>query len=621
MKIINYLKKNETSLIILLLATLLILPKWILSVIFFDENITLRIINDVSDAAYLPIINSFSDLNLSNSYDNNLHNLKLISYPVISLAINSFFFKLLGSYSFLFLEVVCTAVFLWIFYNILLEFNFSYLSSLALPVFFFILPTFLIDLASLDIESLRLLSLNFESFYSTRFPRPIISNLFFFSYIFFIIKFYKDDIKSIKNTFIITILIGLTSNLFFYLFFIEFFLLIIVFSIKFKTKLLGFLFNNFKHFLYCSLLLLLLLGVFQIQIFFSEPDYIKRMGVFSINTYQKKILFEYLYNFIFGIEFLFLFSLNTVFLFLSKNKLLKIFYYLFISSIISPIFFFTFLDKGVDYYHFFNWIVITGFLFPFMSILYFLDRKFLKYFKRFQYKNLIFLGIFGFLFYFNLNNFVNFKTLATNEHLKRYELNETTNFISQNHLFDNKKIKILNINYKLSIWFLLSDYNNFSIIPVSFWTPKTDLMLEEELISSMKFLGLSNDNFYSLIKNKKKSWRFKNEFTFNYFGRKYLANSLVTFNNDISDYTKIEQSFILSNNLLNSHQVIIPKSEINRLLNKFKKQNKIINPDIVILNNKINKFDNNNFCLIFKNNSFLIYSNRKLNPECLLVKN
>ena len=621
MKIINYLKKNETSLIILLLATLLILPKWILSVIFFDENITLRIINDVSDAAYLPIINSFSDLNLSNSYDNNLHNLKLISYPVISLAINSFFFKLLGSYSFLFLEVVCTAVFLWIFYNILLEFNFSYLSSLALPVFFFILPTVLRDLASLDIESLRLLSLNFESFYSTRFPRPIISNLFFFSYIFFIIKFYKDDIKSIKNTFIITILIGLTSNLFFYLFFIEFFLLIIVFSIKFKTKLLGFLFNNFKHFLYCSLLLLLLLGVFQIQIFFSEPDYIKRMGVFSINTYQKKILFEYLYNFIFGIEFLFLFLLNTVFLFLSKNKLLKIFYYLFISSIISPIFFFTFLDKGVDYYHFFNWIVITGFLFPFMSILYFLDRKFLKYFKRFQYKNLIFLGIFGFLFYFNLNNFVNFKTLATNEHLKRYELNETTNFISQNHLFDNKKIKILNINYKLSIWFLLSDYNNFSIIPVSFWTPKTDLMLEEELISSMKFLGLSNDNFYSLIKNKKKSWRFKNEFTFNYFGRKYLANSLVTFNNDISDYTKIEQSFILSNNLLNSHQVIIPKSEINRLLNKFKKQNKIINPDIVILNNKINKFDNNNFCLIFKNNSFLIYSNRKLNPECLLVKN
>ena len=91
MEIINYLKKNQISLIILLLSLLLILPKWILSFTFFDENITLRIINDTSDAAYYPLINSFSDFNLSNSYDDNLNNLKLISYPFIGLAINSFF--------------------------------------------------------------------------------------------------------------------------------------------------------------------------------------------------------------------------------------------------------------------------------------------------------------------------------------------------------------------------------------------------------------------------------------------------------------------------------------------------------------------------------------------------
>ena len=91
MEIISYLKKNQITLIILLLSLLLILPKWILSFIFFDENITLRIINDTSDAAYYPLINSFSDFNLSNSYDDNLNNLKLISYPFIGLAINSFF--------------------------------------------------------------------------------------------------------------------------------------------------------------------------------------------------------------------------------------------------------------------------------------------------------------------------------------------------------------------------------------------------------------------------------------------------------------------------------------------------------------------------------------------------
>ena len=409
MVIINHLKKNRISLTILLFSLLLILPKWILSFTFFDENITLRIINDTSDTLYYPLINSFSDFNLSNSYDDNKNNLKLISYPLIGLAINSFFFKLIGVYSFIFLEIICTSLFLWIFYSIFCELNFSHLSSLVLPVFFFILPSVLRDLALLDIEALRLLSLNFTSFYSTRFPRPIISNLFFFGFIFFTIRFYKDNINSIKNTFIITILVGFTINLFFYLFFIEFFLLIIILFIKFKTKLFNFLYNNFKHFFYCLLIVLLFLGIFQIQIFFSEPDYIKRLGVFTINADQKRILLEYLYNFIFGVEFLFLFLINIIFLILSKNKFLNIFYFVFISSIVSLIFFFTVMNKGVDYYHFFNFIIITGFLFPVISSLYYLDTKFIKYFKALQYKVLIFLILFGFLFYSNLNNFIDFK--------------------------------------------------------------------------------------------------------------------------------------------------------------------------------------------------------------------
>jgi hypothetical protein len=625
MKINYYLKKNHISLIFLFLATLLILPKWILSFSLFDEDIILRIINDVSDATYFPIINSFSDLNFSNSYSGNIDNLKLISYPIIGLFVNSFFFKILGGFSFILLELVCTTLFLWIFYNIFLLLNFYKWSSLALSVFFFILPLILKDIATLDIESLKILSLNFESFYSTRFPRPAISNLFFFGFIFFIIKFYKDDTRSIKNTFIITILISFTINIFFYLFFIEFFLLIIIFYLKFRNNLFVFLLNNFKHFFYCLLILLFFLIIFQSQIFFSEPDYVRRLGVFNINSEQKKILFEYLYNFIFGAEFLFLILINTIFLFLTNNKDIKIFYYLFISSIISPIFFFMILDKGVDYYHFFNWIVITGFLFPLISTLYFLDNIFVKYLKAHQHKSLIFIFIFCSLFYSSLNNFLNFKTKASNESLKRYELNEITKFIYKNELFEKKNIEILNLNYELSIWLLLNDFNNFSIIPVSFWTPKTDYTIENELISSIKFLGLDKKNFNDLIENKMKSWRFKNEFVFNYFGRKYLANSLVSFNNNNSDYTQTEKNFMLSNNLLISHQVIIPKSEIDRLLKKFEKDSIIINPDIVIIDNevdkKIDKFNNDDFCLIFKNNRFSIYSNNKSNPKCLLSKN
>ena len=63
----------------------IILPKWILSYTFFDENIILRIINDASDAAYFPIINSYSDLNFSNSYSETITDLKLISFPHLCL--------------------------------------------------------------------------------------------------------------------------------------------------------------------------------------------------------------------------------------------------------------------------------------------------------------------------------------------------------------------------------------------------------------------------------------------------------------------------------------------------------------------------------------------------------
>ena len=624
MKLNYQLKKKNFFIIILIIATLLILPKWVLSYTFFDENIILRIIHDASDAAYFPIINSYSDLNFSNSYSEIITDLKLISFPIIGLIVNSFFFKILGGFSFIFLELVCTVIFLWLFYNLFLELNFSYLLSLTLTIFLFILPSILRDLRVLNIDPLTLLSYNFEYFFSTRFPRPAINHLFFFAFVFFTIRFYKDNKDSIKNTFIITILIGLTVNTFFYLFFIEIFLLIVISYLKLKNDLFKFLFNNLKHFFYCLLILIFFLSAFQIQIFLAEPDYVKRMGVFTINFEQKKILFDYLFNFLFGVKFLFLFSLNTIFLFLSKNKYVNYFYYLFIASILTPIFFFAALNKGVDYYHFFNWIVISGFLFPLISILHYVETRFSKNIKFYHYKSLMFLMIFSSLFYSNLNHYFDFKFKSNNEYSKRHELSEVTNFISQNQSLLNKNLEILTLNYELSIWFLLNDYNNFSIVPLSFWTPKTDDMIETELISSMKFLGLDNKNFNNLIKNKSELSQtevMKNKFVYGYFGRKYLANSLVVFSNDNSDYNNVEKNFIKSNNLLMSHQIIIPKSEINRLLNKFDNNQRIINPDIVIIDNerykKIDKFENNNFCLIFKNNRFKIFSNKILNLNCL----
>ena len=621
MKDIYNSKKNNIFFVILLTSVIFFLPKWIISFSFFNEDITLRIINEVSDAAYFPIINSFSDFNFSNSYSTNIEDLKLISYPIIGLFINSLFFKLLGSYSFIFLELTCIFLFLLIFYNIFFILNFSKLSSFTFSVLLFILPTILKELTLINIEAIKLLGLNFETFYSTRFPRPAISNLFFFSFIFFIIQFYVEEKKYLKYLFFIILLMGFTLNIFFYLFFIELFLLALIFVLKFKSNFFKIIINNYKYFLYYTLILILFLGIFQMQVFFSEPDYVKRLGVFKVDLEQKKNLFRYLINFFFGFKFLFLLLINVISFILLKNNTLRIFFYLFIASIISPIFFFLVLNKGVDYYHFFNWIVVAGFIYPVICVLFILDSICLKHLNINQNKILFSCSVFLMLFYFSISNISDLKANSINDHTKRTELREVIEYISQNNFDNTKNLEILSFNYEISIWLLLNDFKNFSIIPVSFWTPKTDVMLENELISSTKFLGLDKNNFYQLIKNQQGAWRFKNNFVYDYFGRKYMANSLVVFNNDQSDFNQSELDFIKSNNLLISHQIIIPKSEIKRLLYKFDNSNEDINPDLVILDTndklKTNKFENKEYCLIFNNDRFKIFSNKILDYKCL----
>ena len=87
----------------------------------------------------------------------------------------------------------------------------------------------------------------------------------------------------------------------------------------------------------------------------------------------------------------------------------------------------------------------------------------------------------------------------------------------------------------------------------------------------------------------------------------------------------MERKYISSNNLIITHQVIIPKSEIKRLLDKFEIINEKIQPNVVILDKngfiKLDIFENDNFCLIFDNKTFSIYVNKEIIDECGFVKN
>ena len=107
---------------------------------------------------------------------------ELIGFPFLVTIFHAIFFKIFGLYGFLLLEFFCIFIFLKIFFLIFKELkiddNFSILLSF---IFFSLLPisSYLYDLNfnySLNLKNF------YSGFYSLRFPRPLITNLFFLDF-------------------------------------------------------------------------------------------------------------------------------------------------------------------------------------------------------------------------------------------------------------------------------------------------------------------------------------------------------------------------------------------------------------------------------------------------------
>ena len=221
------------------------------------------------------------------------------------------------------------------------------------------------------------------------------------------------------------------------------------------------------------------------------------------------------------------------------------------------------------------------------------------------------ISIFVIIIFTNFTDVSNYKYQYNEIKTEREKQQELVNFIKNTELFKDKEIEIFNMNYKLSIWLILNDYKNFSILPVSFWTSKNNKILENELNSTSNFFNININEFKELISNKKKTWRFKNDFVYNFFGRQYLANNLTHADKDLNQYTNEEIELINKNNLLISHQIVIPKNELIRLENNFLNSKDKITPKIIILNkNSVYPFSNipATFCSIFDNQNYEIYS-------------
>ena len=612
---------------ILFISFFLISSKWFISFLYFDESINLRVINDVTDSSYFPLIKSFSELSFNPSYSKDIEEIKIISFPIIGLLINSIFFKIFGSFSFILLEFICVALFILIFSLILKKLNFSNISSITYSTFLFILPTIISGLAFLNIEFLNLVSVNFNTFYSLRFPRPIVSNLFLFSFIFFIIKFYinKDKDNDIKIIFLLILLMTFTLHIFFYFFIFQFFLLLFIYLDKFKLGFTTFIINNFKaHILFVFLIIFSYLA-FYYQIQLSEIDYSKRMGLVEIDNSKKKILLKYLINFFTRKEFIFLFFINTCLFVFFRNNIIKIFYYFFLSTIISTSLFILIYNKGIDYYHFFNWILSSGLLYLIIILFYFFETKLLSNIKN-KSKNILYIFlILIFIVLLNLSNSLKQIHSYKLDFKDRNELNNLTNFFKKNKNVFTKNKEILNLNYRFSIWLILNDYNEFSIVPISFWTPKKTSRIENELISVFKLFSLNQNDFLNFLSNKKIGNRYKNSYVEHYFDRIYLANRLRTFDEN-NFYTEIEKDFIKKNSPLITHQLIIPQNEFLRLKNKFLNSSNIIDPDFIVMDfssdifNKKN-IDTNVYCLGYESSEYQVFAKKNVSNFCKKFKN
>ena len=230
------------------------------------------------------------------------------------------------------------------------------------------------------------------------------------------------------------------------------------------------------------------------------------------------------------------------------------------------------------------------------------------------------ISILIFIFYYSLSLNMSNAFLSKYNQKEKNDLIELTSFIKSNNEKIPKNIKSLTFDFDASLFLIMKDYNNFNLVPVSFWTSKTTLDIEKDLISTFKFLKLTKKDFLNFFENKKGSWRYKNKFTERFFDRVYLANQLKTFNNEMN-YSNSEIDFIKNNNPLITHQLIIPKDEFLRLSDKFDQIDQVIEPDLVIINNQneiLNKsqINSNVYCNILQNESYTLYIKKDFEDLC-----
>ncbi len=609
------MSKNSNYFFLFLLAASIIFPKWIVTGIYFDNSILVDTIFNVEDIQYFPIIINLSDFILNPSYLENINENKILPFPTYGILIHSLFYKIFKIYSFLILEIIFQFTFLVIFFKsiekIFINKNYS---------FYFCILTFLL-ISLLELASFYENNKYINFFYNNlnenlglRLPRPLFTGIVFF-YFFFILYSFQEKIKKfdLKFFILISFLLSVFLNSFFY-YFVNFSILLIFLSIKYqKKKILEILIDNKLKILIVLLSYIIFSLPFVLQFIYGEQDYSERIGVIQLTLKQKLFLSNYYLSNLLRLEsfvliilaFIMHFYLNKKYYYIRDqiNKI-NIFFYFVVVSIIAPVIFFLISPKIVSIYHFLDILsfIIVFYLILSFSFIFFQKIKFVgNYDKKNLFKYILILTLF-------FNNVFIAQKITHENHVKLIELNKIQNFFKKSNFVNSNKKLFSDDLIIMNLW-LLNGNKQLSISD-GFTNSLKNKDIEFNLVNNLKNFGISSSEFKNILSFGQSELR--NDFLMRLFIYKYQANSLFTYS-EISNYTEDFKDKILKTSPFRAQSQIMPEDEKNRLVKLFNKiqLDKKFFSDLIIIN-RVNtlknlKIYNREYKLVFSGNIYDIY--------------
>ena len=487
-----------------LISIIIFTIKWFFSINEYGlENIFIKVLfNPSGDYTYYSFVHQLSNLNLSEGYSSISEKNRVIGFPFLVIIFHAIFFKIFGLYGFLLLEFLCIFIFLKIFFLIFNELKINDNLSILLSFTFFSLLPISSYLYNLNLDySLNLKNL-YSGFYSLRFPIPLLTNLFFFGFLYSTLKFYTVEKYNSKNKYLFLsfILLGFLLSSFFYFFLTSALLLFVLLINQYKKNI--FSFGNIINISKYALIFLLISSLFIYQILSIEKDYYERVGTIFLSLENKKFLLNHLLNGFLKKEFLIILLINVIlgvinFIFNKDTRKFFIFFnFVFCSSILIPFIYLIIMNQVTFFSNFIFVITMCCLILLKINLigvlLIFNKFNFLKKF------NNSFLFIAFFLLF--LINSVYFKNTSKVEILSegihfnsnddsslRDDFTELINNLESIH--SNKKLLLTN-DIHTQLWWIFKGKKKF-YFPYVFNVSLSDKVIEEQLFNAFKFLDLN----------------------------------------------------------------------------------------------------------------------------------